>query len=120
MIFENHLYWTVGEYLIDHRRIYHQTQKSLAKELGISPQYLHDIENNNRVPSEALMLRIVATIMPNSEDFLFSVIGQFSPTTLELMHKLPTYVVAQELDKFITALNERAYGCLRAIEEGAG
>lgn len=114
-MFENHGYWTIGDYLLRHREIYHITQTDMARQLGISPQYLSDIEKNRRVPSEDLLIKI-ATEMPFDEDFLFSVIGRFSPKTLALMMKLPTHIVANCLGRFLRELNEYAYGHLDECE----
>lgn len=114
-MFENHGYWTIGDYLLRYREIYRITQKAMAQQLGISPQYLSDIEKNRRVPSEDLLIKI-ATEMPFDEDFLFSVIGRFSPKTFTLMKKLPTYIVADCLRRFLRELNGYAYGHLDECE----
>lgn len=114
-MFENHGYWTIGDYLLRHREIYRIAQKDMARRLGISPQYLSDIEKNRRVPSDGLLIKI-ASDMPFDEDFMFSVIGKFSPKTFALMRKLPTHVVADSLRRFLRELNEYAYGHLDECE----
>lgn len=41
---------TFGEAIVEARRVLGLTQKDLAERVGISPQYLNDIERDRRVP----------------------------------------------------------------------
>lgn len=51
----------LGNYLYDLRKKSGKTIKVLKEELGISHQYLNDMENNKRVPSDKL-LEVIAKI----------------------------------------------------------
>ena len=51
----------LGEYLYDLRKKSGKTIKVLKEELKISPQYLNDIENNKRIPSDKLLRKFAET-----------------------------------------------------------
>ena len=51
----------LGEYLYDLRKKSGKTIKVLKEELKISPQYLNDIENNKRIPSDKLLRNFAET-----------------------------------------------------------
>ena len=51
----------LGEYLYDLRKKAEKTIKVLKEELKISPQYLNDIENNKRIPSDKLLRNFAET-----------------------------------------------------------
>ena len=51
----------LGEYLYDLRKKSGKTIKVLKEELKISPQYLNDIENNKRIPSDKLLRSFAET-----------------------------------------------------------
>ncbi|KGA96315.1 XRE family transcriptional regulator [Alkalihalobacillus alcalophilus ATCC 27647 = CGMCC 1.3604] len=50
------------------RKLKGYTQKSFAKELGISVSVLGEIERGNRVPDDYLIERIVVTLNITEED----------------------------------------------------
>ena len=52
----NNRFTTLGEMIKNLRRF--KTQKELSKQVGISEQYLCDIEKDRRIPSEKVLIKI--------------------------------------------------------------
>ena len=57
----------LGEFLYNLRQESGKTIKELKESLGISHQYINDLENNKRVPSNKLLEAIAQTYNLNSE-----------------------------------------------------
>ena len=57
----------LGEFLYNLRQESGKTIKELKVSLGISHQYINDLENNKRVPSNKLLEAIARTYNLNSE-----------------------------------------------------
>lgn len=54
---------TFGRYISNARKTLGMSQKELAAKLGISPQYLNDIEQDRRQPSSDEMIQQLAKIL---------------------------------------------------------
>lgn len=50
----------LGEYIVFLRkeRLNINVSRQMAEKLEITPQYMHDIENNNRIPSEKILKKM--------------------------------------------------------------
>ncbi len=60
---------SLGEYLIYLRKKMNiEVSRQMAEKLNITPQYMHDIENNNRIPSEKILKKIEKILYLNESD----------------------------------------------------
>ena len=66
---------TFGEAVREARRVLHLTQKALAEKVGVSPQYLNDIELDRRVPAQTVRAAL-ATHTKIDADYLDLLAGQ--------------------------------------------
>ena len=67
---------TVGEQVRVGRARKRITLRALATKMGKTPSYLSDIENDRRVPSEAVLRSIAAALSLNFDDLMASA-GRF-------------------------------------------
>ena len=69
---------TLGAFLRNRRERIGKTLRSFAAELGIAPPYLHDIEKDNRIPSNKLLPAFIKGLDLSQEDesLLYDLIGQ--------------------------------------------
>jgi transcriptional regulator with XRE-family HTH domain len=63
--------------------------RKLAGQLSKHPSYISDIENDNRIPSEAV-LQDLSTILNISFDHLMALAGRLGQGTVEYVRKHPT------------------------------
>ncbi len=61
---------TIGETIRDARSAADLSLRDLSKELGISPSYLSDIENDRRVPSEEVVTQLATSLKLNFNDLM--------------------------------------------------
>jgi transcriptional regulator with XRE-family HTH domain len=71
---ENNL--SFGEYISKVRKSMNKSQKELAIELGISPQYLNDIEHDKRTPSSSLLIDNLAMNLKLRSEYLYYLAGR--------------------------------------------
>ena len=69
----------LGRLIVERRRELGKTQKVLATELGISAQYMSDIERGMRHPTNAYFLEMLACLLHLSQDYIFYLTGQIPP-----------------------------------------
>lgn len=67
-----------GNYIRSTRKKNGLTQKEVADKVGISPQFLCDVENNKREPSESKVEKYAKALNLDS-DYLFYLIGMYPP-----------------------------------------
>ncbi len=73
----------LGQLIVEQRKATGQTQKALAADLGISAQYLHDIEQGLRHPKDAYFLQLLACLIHVSQDYIFYLTGQIPPDIMQ-------------------------------------
>lgn len=61
---------TLGKRIRDARVELKQTLRGLARELGLSPSYLNDIEFDRRIPSQEVLVKIAAELGLKLDDLL--------------------------------------------------
>lgn len=68
---------TLGCFIRDRRERLGKTLRGLAAELDIAAPYLHDIEKDNRTPSEKLLPSFIKTLLLSTEDeiTLYDLVG---------------------------------------------
>ena len=61
---------SLGKYIIDLRKkkLNIDVSRQMAEKLGITPQYMHDIENDNRIPSEKVLKKIEEVFSLDEEE----------------------------------------------------
>jgi transcriptional regulator with XRE-family HTH domain len=59
------------------------TQRALARQLGISPQYLNDIERGHRSPAHDALLSQVSQTLGIALDYLYFLVGKLPPDLRE-------------------------------------
>lgn len=69
----------LGQFIYDLRKSYRLQQKELAERLGISPQYLSDIEAGNRQPDSDEFLNKVAEVFYVTRDLVYFAAGRLPP-----------------------------------------
>ena len=69
---------TLGSFLRSRRERIGKSLRGFAAELGIAPPYLHDIEKDNRTPSDKLLPALIQGLDLSQEDetLLYDLIGQ--------------------------------------------
>jgi len=72
------LKFTLGTLIGAHRIERGWSQRELAKRLGISPQYMSDIENDRRVPRNSV-IQDVADLFEIGADPLYYAVGKLPP-----------------------------------------
>jgi transcriptional regulator with XRE-family HTH domain len=67
---------TFGSYIANTRKSKSLNQKELANKLGISPQYLNDIEHDKRTPSSADIIDQIALHLGVKSEYLSYLAGR--------------------------------------------
>lgn len=79
---------TFGSIIAETRKKKNVSQKELATKLGISPQYLNDIEHNKRNPSSQQLIDQIAETLDLESEYLCYLAG-----------RLPEEIINMKLDK---------------------
>ena len=68
----------LGSFLRSRRERIGKSLRGFAAELGIAPPYLHDIEKDNRTPSDKLLPALIQSLdlSQGDETLLYDLIGQ--------------------------------------------
>ncbi len=77
-----------GTFIAETRKLKSQSQKELAAQLSISPQYLNDIEHDNRSPSSPQLIEQIAIALQMDPEYLSYLAG-----------RIPEVVKEQKLDQ---------------------
>ena len=80
---------TLGDILREGRLAKGRGLRELVKELGITPSYLSDIENDRRIPSEEV-LRKLASALDLDVDHLLALAGRFGDDAERYMKRNPS------------------------------
>jgi transcriptional regulator with XRE-family HTH domain len=80
--------FTFGNVIAETRKKKNISQKELATKLGISPQYLNDIEHNKRNPSSQQLIDQIAETLEIEREYLCYLAG-----------RLPDEIINLNLDK---------------------
>jgi transcriptional regulator with XRE-family HTH domain len=67
---------TFGEYISYTRKLKNISQKDLATNLEISPQYLNDIEHDKRTPSAPQLIDKFASTLDLKPEYLYYLAGR--------------------------------------------
>ncbi len=78
---------TLGEVIYDARAKL-GSLRGITKKLNITPSYLSDIENDRRIPSEEVLLRL-ANLLHLDYDDLMARAGRFGDDAVRYMMKTP-------------------------------
>lgn len=109
---------TLGDRIREARIRQGKSLRQVAKDLGITPSYLSDIENDRRVPAEATLLKIAELLELDFSD-LMSLAGRFGEEAERYVRKQP---MAVRLFRRIAQANlseEQLKQLLEEIEKGA-
>ena len=68
---------TFGRFIAEARNKMDMTQKELAEDVTISPQYLNDIERDRRTPSSDHLVQQFANVLSLDADYLHYLNGRF-------------------------------------------
>jgi transcriptional regulator with XRE-family HTH domain len=77
-----------GSFIAETRKSKNQSQKELATQINISPQYLNDIEHDKRSPSSPQLIEQIAAALEIDPDYLSYLAG-----------RIPEEVKDQKLDQ---------------------
>ena len=80
---------TLGEIIREGRLAQKLGLRELARELGITPSYLSDIENDRRVPSEDVLRKLAARLNLDV-DHLLALAGRFGDDAERYMKRNPS------------------------------
>ncbi len=80
---------TLGQQIRDARVAAGISLRALARQLEVAPSYLNDIENDRRVPSEPVLMRIAAELGLDA-DLLLAAAGRVGEGAREYMKANPT------------------------------
>lgn len=69
----------IGKFITEMRQKQDKTLTQLAQQLGISKQYLSDIERGNRHPVDATFLFLLANVLEVNRDYLCYLAGIIPP-----------------------------------------
>lgn len=72
-----------GTFIAETRKSKSQSQKELAVLLGISPQYLNDIEHDKRSPSSPQLIEQIAVTLQIDPEYLSYLAGRVSEEVKE-------------------------------------
>ena len=78
----------MGNYLADARKNKGWTQKTLSRKLGVSAQYINDIEFGRRNPSLDYLINKYAKVLDLSPDYLHYLNGRFPEMERKRVKKL--------------------------------
>lgn len=104
---------SLGEILRDARVEDGRSLREVAKHLKISPSYLSDIENDRRVPAEAI-LRGLAVALSLEFDQLMALAGRLENQTQRLLKRAPAAAV---LFRKLSNLESPDHATARLLEE---
>ena len=90
---------TFGEAISQQRRKLGLSQKQLAEQMSISPQYLNDIEHDRRSPSSDHMIKEFARVLGLSENYLFYLTGRVPAEARR------SDVTPKQVDKWVASAN---------------
>lgn len=109
---------TLGAYIRQARVRRRVTLRRLAGQLGITPSYLSDIENDRRVPAQRV-LEEISRLLELDPDELLARAGRMDPQTREYLRRSPA---ALRLLRKIAALglDEEALARLQKSTERLG
>jgi transcriptional regulator with XRE-family HTH domain len=79
---------SLGEVIHDARARLKLSLRDVAKQLGITPSYMSDIENNRRVPSEEVLAKLAALLHLDKDD-LMARAGRFGDDAVRYMMRTP-------------------------------
>lgn len=79
---------TLGEIIRHARTSLDMTLRELARRLDVTPSYVSDIENDRRVPSEEVLIRIAAVLDLDAND-LVARSGRLASDTEKYMRQTP-------------------------------
>ncbi len=82
---------TLGDYVRDARQRANLRLRELAEELGITPSYLSDIENDRRVPSQEVLEGIARRLHLDLDELLARA-GRLDPDTERYLRRSPAAV----------------------------
>ncbi len=82
---------TLGDRIRDARIRQSKSLRQVAKELNVTPSYLSDIENDRRVPAEAVLSRI-AQLLGLDFNELMSLAGRFGEKAEKYVRRQPMAV----------------------------
>jgi len=80
---------TIGEVIHDARAKLKLSLRDVTKELGITPSYLSDIENDRRIPSEEVVGKL-ANLLHLDNDDLMARAGRFGEDASRYMRRTPS------------------------------
>ncbi len=80
---------TLGQQIRDARVTAGMPLRALARQLEVAPSYMNDIENDRRVPSEAVLRRI-ASELDLDADLLLAAAGRVGEGAREYIRANPT------------------------------
>jgi transcriptional regulator with XRE-family HTH domain len=79
---------TIGDVIHDARAKLNLSLRDVTKKLDITPSYLSDIENNRRVPSEAVLGKLAKLLQLDYDD-LMARAGRFGEDAVRYMMRTP-------------------------------
>ena len=117
---------TLGQQIRDARVAAGLSLRALARQLEVAPSYMNDIENDRRVPSEAVIMRIASELGLDA-DLVLAAAGRVGEGAREYIRANPTAGVLfrrmsdagldeQELQKLL----RQAEKMITKRDEGAG
>lgn len=68
-----------GQTITKHRQLMGLTQKALAAKVSLSPQYMNDIEKDNRSPTSPALLDDLAKALHIAPEILYFKAGRLMP-----------------------------------------
>ncbi|HUY45490.1 MAG TPA: helix-turn-helix transcriptional regulator [Streptosporangiaceae bacterium] len=80
---------TLGQQIRDARVAVGLSLRALARQLEVAPSYMNDIENDRRVPSEAVLRRIASELGLDA-DLLLAAAGRVGEGAREYIRANPT------------------------------
>jgi transcriptional regulator with XRE-family HTH domain len=80
---------TLGQQIRDARVAAGLSLRALARQLEVAPSYMNDIENDRRVPSESVLIRIAAELCLDA-DLLLAAAGRVGEGAREYIKANPT------------------------------
>jgi transcriptional regulator with XRE-family HTH domain len=117
---------TLGQQIRDARVAAQLSLRALARQLEVAPSYMNDIENDRRVPSEAVLRRIAAELDLDA-DLLLAAAGRVGEGARDYIKANPTAGVlfrrvsdAGMGEQGLKKLLEQAEKMINKSDEGAG
>jgi transcriptional regulator with XRE-family HTH domain len=104
---------SLGQQVRDARVAAGLSLRALARQLEVAPSYVNDIENDRRVPSEAVLRRIASELGLDA-DLLLAVAGRVGEGTREYIKEQPA---AGVLFRRLSDARLDAQGLKKLLEE---